>query len=290
MELRQLRYFEAVVRLGGFTRAAEHLHVAQPAVSAQIRLLEKELGSVLLRRTTRHLSLTHAGELFLVHVQRVLVELDAASDVMEAARSVSRGRVRVGATPITGALRLPQLLATFKARHPGVALVLRSGLIGDLLSELDAGSLDVAIGPSHGEDPRFSASALSDESLVAITSRDCTPSDIRTLSELREHPFVCLPKGSGLHTLLERWAASDNFVPRMEFETYSPASIRELVSAGLGVAVVARSAAASHGPPVRIHSLDSAPAHPPICVFVPRTGHVSAATSAFVALLRSGHT
>src|SRR5258705_7255144 len=78
MELRQLTYFEAVVRHGGFTRASEQLRVAQPAVSAQIRRLEAELGTTLLRRTTRQVALTHAGELFLVRVRRVVRPLARA--------------------------------------------------------------------------------------------------------------------------------------------------------------------------------------------------------------------
>ncbi|MGH3588564.1 MAG: LysR family transcriptional regulator, partial [Pseudonocardia sp.] len=82
MELRQLVYLDAVVRHGGFTRAAEHLRVAQPAVSVQIRRLETEVGAQLLQRTTRSVALTHAGELFLDRARRALAELDAARDAL----------------------------------------------------------------------------------------------------------------------------------------------------------------------------------------------------------------
>src|SRR5262245_26019070 len=98
MELRQLTYFEAVARLGGFTRAAEQLHVAQSAVSAQIRALESTLGVELFTRTTRRVALTEAGELFLTHCRRALDELDAARHDLADLADVLTGRVTLGAT------------------------------------------------------------------------------------------------------------------------------------------------------------------------------------------------
>jgi len=90
VELRQLVYFDAIIRHGGFTRAAEQLHVAQPAVSAQIRRLETELGVTLLERTTRRVRLTQAGELLLGRARRALGELDGA----RAARRAQEGHRR----------------------------------------------------------------------------------------------------------------------------------------------------------------------------------------------------
>src|SRR3954468_21408492 len=104
MELRQLVAFDAVVRTGGFTRAAEQLHIAQPAISAQIGRLESELGVRLLTRTTRSVALTHAGELFLARTRRVLAELEAARTELDDVSAVVRGEVTVGATEVVGTL------------------------------------------------------------------------------------------------------------------------------------------------------------------------------------------
>src|SRR6266700_6181921 len=98
MELRQLVYFEAVARHGGFSRAAEQLRIAQPAVSAQVRRLEAELGTPLLERTTRRVALTYAGELFLTRTRAVLGQLEAARGELDELASVMRGRLRIGAT------------------------------------------------------------------------------------------------------------------------------------------------------------------------------------------------
>ena len=91
MELRQLAYFEAVVRHGGFSRAAEQLHVAQPAVSAQIRRLELELGTALLERTTRRVRLTPAGELVLTRARSALAQVEGARADLAELATVSRG-------------------------------------------------------------------------------------------------------------------------------------------------------------------------------------------------------
>jgi LysR family transcriptional activator of glutamate synthase operon len=267
VELRQLVYFEAVVRRGGFTRAADSLHVAQPAVSAQIRHLESELGVTLLARTTRRVSLTSAGELFLVRTRRILGELDTARADLAELATVLRGRVTLAATQVLGSFDLPAALTTFSVRYPGVALTLRSGLISQLLAALDAGDVDLVLGPIHADLPdRYSAQPLVGEQVVLVTPPTQRPirSGHSAMADLREASFVCLPPGSGLRSILDAASAAAGFQPRVQFETHSPSSIRELVSAGLGVALLARSAAEDPGAPVAIHTVHPAPPHPPI--------------------------
>lgn len=267
VELRQLVYFQAVVRSGGFTRAAEQLHVAQSAVSAQIRQLETELGVTLLARTTRRVALTHAGELFLARTRRVLDELDAARGDLADLAAVLRGRVTLGATQVLGSLDLPAALARFSARYPGVTLALRSGLIAPLLTALDAGTVDLVVGPVHADLPHeYATQQLVDEQLVFVTARGhrLEGQPRVGLTDLRDEPFVCLPPGSGLRAILDAAAADAGFQPSVRFETSSPGSIRELVSAGLGVALLAASAARSPGAPVDVHEVQPPRPHPPI--------------------------
>src|SRR5215469_12872149 len=288
MELRQLAYFEAVVRCGGFSRAAEQLRIAQPAVSAQVRRLEAELGTPLLERTTRRVALTHAGELFLVRVRAVLGQLDEARADLAELAAVRRGHVRIGATLVLGSLDLPRSLAQFRRRYPGVTLALRAGLIADLLGDLGAGEIDIVLGPLHPELlDGFLARPLVEERIVLVTppgrpgpgpapgspaapgslgSPDAPGSSAAPalLADFAAEPFVCLPAGSGLHAILVAAAAEAGFTPRIQLETHSPASIRELVAAGLGVALMAESSARAIGPDVRVHRLRPAPPHPPI--------------------------
>src|SRR5260370_485040 len=235
MELRQLIYFEAVARFGGFSRAAEQLRIAQPAVSAQIRRLETELGTVLLQRTTRRVALTHAGELFLARARTVLDQLDGARADLDDLAAVLRGHLRIGATLVLASIDLPRSLARFHRRYPGVTLALRTGLIAELLAELDSGTVDVVLGPMHDDLPAsFAAEPLAAENLVLVTPPGRRLASAATLAAVRDEPFVCLPASSGLHALLVAAAAAAGFTPRIPFENYSPGSVPEPVSAGVG--------------------------------------------------------
>lgn len=267
VELRQLVYFEAVVRCGGFTRAAESLRIAQPAISVQVQRLEQELGTVLLTRTTRRVTLTAAGELFLVRARRVLGELDAARHELGELAAVLRGQVTLGVTPLLGSLDLPRALAGFHARYPGVRLVLRTGLVAELLALLGSGELDLVLGPVHPDlSPRYAAQALVEEQLVLITPprHPLSRAESVGFTQLRDEPFVCLPPGSGLRSILVAAAAAEDVEPRIQLEAATPASIRELVAAGLGVALLARSTAYAPGPPVAVIAFATPPRHPPI--------------------------
>ncbi|MEV6925159.1 LysR family transcriptional regulator [Dactylosporangium sp. NPDC051485] len=283
MELRHLTYFEAVARLGGFTRAAESLHVAQSAVSAQVRALEAELGAELFTRTTRRVALTEAGELFLARCRRVLEELDGARRDQADLAAVLSGRVVLAATAVVGAFDLPGALSRFHARYPGVLLSLRSGLIAALLAELDAGTVDLVIGPVHADLPnRFATHRIAREQVVLIAppGHRLAHGGPLAVTELRDESFVCLPAGSGLRAILDDAARTAGFEPRVPFETHTPASIRELVAAGLGVALVARTVAASPGPAVSVRQLQPAPQHPDIAVMHHRDHRLSAAARA----------
>ncbi|MCW2906866.1 MAG: putative LysR-family transcriptional regulator [Actinomycetia bacterium] len=267
MELRQLAYFEAVVRHGGFSRAAEQLHIAQPAVSSQVRRLERELGAALLERTTRRVRLTPAGELVLARARSALAQVDGARADLAELATVTRGQLRIGATQLLASLDLPRALAGFHRRYPGVTIALRTGLIADLLADLDAGRIDVALCPIHDDLPaRYLAQPLAPEVVVLATppGRYAFAGDAARLADVRDEPFVCLPAGSGLHGILVAAAAAAGFEPRIPFETHSPASICELVAAGLGVALLAGSSARAAGQAIDVHPLQPALAHPPI--------------------------
>jgi len=270
VELRQLSYVEAVARYGGFTRAAERLHVAQSAVSAQIRALEIELGVTLFARTTRKVALTPAGEMFVARARRILAELDGARAEMSEITAVVSGRVTVGVTAVLGSYDLPRALARFREQFPGIALRQRSGLITGLLGALDGGELDLVVGPLHADLPvRFDALPLVDEylSLALPVGHPLTRAGRLTLAEARDEPFVSLPRGSGLRWILDDAARSAGFTARVQFETDGPAGIREMVAAGLGVGLLPRSVArAPYGPEVEIRQLHPPPVHPPIGV------------------------
>ncbi len=291
VELRQLRYFESVARLGGFTRAAEQLHIAQPAISAQIRNLERELGTTLFDRTTRRVHLTHAGRLLLVRARAVIAELDGARADLDDLDDLLRGTLRLGATQVLGPIDLPGLLAGFHRSYPEVELAVHSGLVTELLTRLDAGSVDAVIAPIHDDLPdRYATRPVGRENLVLATP----PGHLRpgtatvALTAVRDEPFVCLPAHSGLRAILDSAAAEQGFQPNIQFEAPDPAAIRGFVAAGLGVALLAESATQGAGPTIDTHHLENAPTHPPIGV-IHRRRHASRTLQAWTQHLLTAH-
>ena len=165
---------------------------------------------------------------------------------------MTRGQLRIGATQLLASIDLPRVLAGFHRRYPGVTIALRTGLIADLLADLDAGRIDVALCPVHDDLPAaYLGQPLAAESVVLATppGRYAFAGGVARLAEVRDEPFVCLPAGSGLRGILADAAAAAGFEPRIPFETHSPASICELVAAGLGVALLAGSPRGPRGRP-----------------------------------------
>ncbi len=284
MDLRQLRYFDAVARHGGFTRAAEHLHVAQPAISTQIRQLEAELGVTLLQRTTRRVQLTDAGMLLWGHARAILAQVGDLRSGLAVLGTALRGKVRLGMTEVLGTLDLPAAMASFRARWPEVGLNLRTGLIADLLARLRNRDLDLVIGPIHRDMPRrYVGMPLVEERIVLITRAGHPLQGIprATLSAVRHEPFVCLPQGAGLRAILAAAAAREGFRPAVEFEVSSPARIRDLVAAGLGVGLLARSMALAPGATIDVHELRRPPPHPAIGLIALHKPELAAPAKAF---------
>jgi len=290
VELRQLVYFDAVVRHGGFTRAAEALHVAQPGISAQIRQLEAELGVALLARTTRQVRPTDAGQLFLIRTRRILEELDAGRADMAQLTGVLTGRVRIGTVEALEPLDLPGALAAFHDRHPGVEVILRPSPVGQqLLDDLDAYQIDLAIGPAPAGLPdRYVAFPLFSEELVVIAGADHHLDAHRGVSfaALREERFVSFPAGTGLRRILDAAAAPADFVPRVPYESTSLTQIRDLVSHGLGIALVPASVAAAPGRPVTTRSVQPDPIQRAIALTHRRDPPLPAAAQACQELLQ----
>src|SRR5579875_1491697 len=125
MELRQLRYLVALADERSFTRAAERSHVAQPALSQQIRRLEEEVGLALVERTTRRVALTDAGAMLVERARRVVAEVEAAGFELQRVAGLQTGHVTVGVIHTMGPIDVSLALALFHERHPGVELTVR---------------------------------------------------------------------------------------------------------------------------------------------------------------------
>ena len=263
MELRQLEYFVAVAKHRHFGRAAEAAYVSQPALSQQVQRLEAELGIALLRRTSRGVELTPAGEDLLARAETILAEVTKARGAMDEHAGVMRGAVRVAATT-ADALHLPDVLAAFHREHPGVRLALRHASASEVLALLRRGAVDLAVLSLAGESvDGFTVTALAEEPLRAIAPPDEPFRAVTVaLDDLRGRPFVLGEPGTALRTTVMDACQEHGFSPVPLLEVSDPTTVRFLVSAGLGVSLVPQSWLDQPGPPVSVAALtEPAPRH-----------------------------
>jgi LysR family transcriptional regulator, transcription activator of glutamate synthase operon len=259
MEVAQLRYLVALADELHFTRAAAREHIAQPALSQQIRRLEDEVGLALVERTTRRVSITEPGELLVARARRILAELEAARAELQAVRGIQSGRVLVGALHTMGPVDLALVLAEFHERHPGVELTVREQSSEELAEMLRVDELDLAFlsvterVESHG----LGLFQLVSEELVLIL-----PPDHRLrrrhrvrMAELAGEHFISFREGARLRELLVSAAHSAGFEPEVKLESNEARRIRRLVSRGLGVAILPRSDAVEPGAEVVVAAL-----------------------------------
>jgi LysR family nitrogen assimilation transcriptional regulator len=191
MDLRGIRYFVQIAELGSMTRAAQHLRVAQPALSRHVRALEAELGVSLMVRLPRGVRLTTAGRQFLDHCQRILRELGRAQDALRSGSAVAQGQVILGVSPTTGPLLLPGLVERMRRQCPQIQLKVVEAFSNQLYDWLLAGRADVAIltNPVHSRVMRVTP--LSSEPIV-VFSQAQAPGDRQfiTVADLARTPVV----------------------------------------------------------------------------------------------------
>ncbi len=261
MDLRQLRYLVALADEGNFTRAAAREHIAQPALSQQLRRLEQEVGLALVERTTRRVSLTEAGTLLVARARAILADVEAAQAELEALRGAFTGRVNIGAMHTMGPVDVSAALAEYHQRHPGVELTVReqsSEELADMvrLDELDLAFLSVTERvESHG----LGLVQLVSEELVAIVPpahRLAGRGPIR-LGQLAGEEFISYRPGSRLRELLVSAAAASGFEPRVTLESNESRRVRRLVARGVGVAILPRSDCVGEGAEVAVLALEA---------------------------------
>lgn len=236
----RLAQFAAVARLEHITRAAEELGMPQPTLSRAIARLEAELGVALLARQGRAVRLTRAGRLLLDAVERALAELDRGAAAMLAETDPASGRVAFGFLHTMGTDAVPALLRGFRADHPGVRFQLVQDYVAAMLERLRAGELDLCLVSPIPSEPELTARQLDEQQLYLAVPADHRLAGRRRirLAEAAEEPFVAVEYGYGLRTITDEFCAQAGFTPRIAFEGEDTETLRGLVAAGLGVALL----------------------------------------------------
>lgn len=242
MQIQQLVYFAAVARTRHFTRAAEEVHVSQPALSKQIHALERELGTPLFSRTRGNVALTAAGETLLPLAKRILADAESARVQVQELVGLARGRLRLGATPSLSTALLPGALARFHDAYSGIELIVEENGSRDLVRLLAQGELDLAliILPLHRRDPALATASILKEPLVIAAPSDGSVLRAKSLRlrDLGRYPLVMFREGYDLRDATLAACRRARVKLRFVVEGGEMDAVLRFVEAGLGIAVV----------------------------------------------------
>ncbi|AUI63623.1 LysR family transcriptional regulator [Amycolatopsis sp. BJA-103] len=239
----QLALLTALRRTTNVTRAAELLGVPQPTVSRRISALGEALGAPLTVPDGRGIRLTRAAELLADAAERALAAVDAG--VRQAREEVDpgSGHIVLGFLHLLGRSLVPTLLRGYRADHPHVRFTLVQGSRQDMVDRLTSGELDLALlAPAPVDDPLLDTAVLAEQEifLSVPTSHRLAERPSAAIEDLKDEEFVLLETGYGLRTITDDLCAEAGFEPKIAFEGQESDTVRGLVAAGLGVALLPR--------------------------------------------------
>jgi DNA-binding transcriptional LysR family regulator len=283
--LRQLHIFEAVARHLSYTRAAEELHLTQPAVFAQVKHLQDSVGLTLLDRIGKQLFLTAAGREVLATSRETVVAVERLEMRLADMQGLKKGRLHI-AIVTTAEYLIPRLLGEFCTRYPGIEAAVtvtnREMLLARLADNVD----DLVVLGAPPDHVDIVATPIAENPLVVVARRDHSLAGKKRipLKQLAEEPFILREPGSGTRLAIERHFAQHGLAPRVRMELGSNEAIKQAIAGGLGVSVLSRHALTLEGSQGILHTLDVTGFPLPRQWYVAYLAgrHLSAVTEAFL--------
>lgn len=263
-DIRRLALLVQVVESGSITAAADLMMYTPSAVSQQLRKLEQEVGQPLLNRRSRGVSPTEAGQVLAGHARRIIQQMQAAQSDLDQLAGLKRGSLTIGTFPTLAGSFLPVVIRVFKKRYPAVGLSVRSARFDDLLADLQSGVTGLCLlwdypwNPFHDESVRVTE--VFRESTVVLVSRGHPLADREQVSieELRDESWIVRAEAHPVVEVLQRSAHDAGFEPAIGFLANDYQEAQAMVSVGMGVAMVPKTAVALQHPDVRVLSLGPA--------------------------------
>lgn len=241
MDLKQLKYFACVARLGSYTRAADIIGVAQPVLSRQIRLLETELRQNLLLRHGRGVSLTESGKVMLEHCRIILEQVDLIQEDLCGSSGRPGGQITLGLPPTITRLLSLKIIRRFKERLPDAKLRITEGLSAQLQDRLQQGRIDIAL----LYNPPYSAATdtrlLYEENLQLIAPRQggrLKPGIPVEAAQFADLPLIVPSDANTFRLLIEQKMAQHNITPNIVLEIDSVETMLQLVAENMGYTIL----------------------------------------------------
>lgn len=245
MELRHLRYFVGASEAGSLLKASARLHVAQPALSAQIAALEAEVGSRLFDRSSRGVTLTESGKVFLEHAKVVLADVERARAAVRESDAVPRGEVAIGLTTTVALAAMMPIVSACRARYPEIKLKVVEAYSGFIREWLQSGRLDLALLYTDAPEPGLTKRPLLEDKLVLVSGPHgpALPKKLG-LSALAGRPLVLPGQDHGLRRIIDDACAPLNIQLNVVAEIESLGSVKRAAEAGIGETILPQGAVA----------------------------------------------
>lgn len=241
---RRLKIFHTVARLLNFTKAAEELHMTQPAVTFQIRQLEDQFNTRLFDRTHNKVTLTDVGKQVFMYADRILkLYADMTRSVTDMTGEVSGG-VTLGASTTVAEYMLPLLIGEFKAKFPEVMISLSESNTDNIVAMVESNEIDIGIVEGSVTNKNLIVEQCHTDDLVVImpNNHPLAEQDSVSVKDLVEHPFISRESGSGTQETIQNYVEvhGDHDILNIVFELSSPEAIKGAVEAGMGLSIVSR--------------------------------------------------
>ena len=240
MELQQLRYVIAVARTANFSRAAEFCHVSQPSLSQQIKKLEDELGERLFDRRKRAAKLTSHGETFLRRAIGILEEVDAAKREAADAQDLLRGTLTIGVLPTIAPYLLPEVMAQFTEKYPGVEIVVQEDTTARLIKLALDYEIDFVLASQPIQNERLEVKGLFSEELLLALPPGHPLNRKRTVAvaDLEGERFIVMKEGHCLGDQVLGFCDRRDVKPRISFRSSQLETVQAFVASGLGISLI----------------------------------------------------
>jgi len=241
LDSRQLRAFSILARTGSFTATAQELHLSQSAISHAMKALEQEIGCRLLDRMGKTVVLNQAGEQLLVHVEKVLQEMDTARAELGRLGKWGSSRLRIGASTTACQHVLPAVLREFKESFPQCAISIEPGDTPEMIDALRAHRIDLAVNLEPRREEPLEFRPLFADELVFITSplHPWAQAGKVVRDEIPRQHYILYGKGSYTFQMIERYFREEQIVLHSLLDLGNMEAIKELVKLGLGVSILA---------------------------------------------------
>ncbi|MFC6062754.1 LysR family transcriptional regulator [Streptomyces ochraceiscleroticus] len=240
MEIRELQWFAALAEHEHVTLVSERLNISQPTLSRAIRRLEHRVGVPLFDRHQNRLRLNKYGEVFRAHALRAIAEIEAAEQRIATLVDPDSGTVALGFLHSYGTWLVPELLAEYRAIAPHTTFELRGDAADTVVDDVRHGRLDLGLTSPRPAGDELEWTPLRDEPLCLLVPAGHRLAERRRVrtAELAEESFVALRPVFGLRQIADRLCTAAGFIPRVTLESTELSTLRSLVAAGLGVAIV----------------------------------------------------